>query len=618
MAGRPLIVVLAAVVLAASCTGGNRDVVTQQVDDSVGVDPPIGTADPPTTDVPVDSGTPPATTVDGQPIPPPLSDPTTTLAPRADPGMLDWTSCEPSAASLLPFECATLRVPLDHAEPGGPTIDIAVSRTRATGPESERIGSLVTNPGGPGGSGIETLAGISFLMSAQVTSKFDLVGFDPRGVGASSALECNADRDDDIPFVADGDVDAWDAAVAENEARLETCTADTLALAPYVGTNNAARDMDLLRAALGDDKLTYLGYSYGTRLGAAYAELFPGNVRALVLDGGVKPDPSNADLNREQGAGFDQALENFAAACDVDTDCALQGAGPTLAVIDALTAEITDLGQFPTDDDGRVLTPGELNLGIAGALYSKESWPYLASALSSAEREQDGTLLQVLGDQLVGRRADGTYNNSTIASTFINCADDPARVSLEDQQRLADEAADLSEHFGEFLRGSTGCLGIAPALDPLAVGTATGAPPILVIGTSGDPATPYEWSVELADLLDSGVLFTVEAEGHTAYGSIACVQPPVDAYLVDLVVAADLSCSDDVGSDFFLPPGESDLDQVLAFFACLRDSGADFPEITAADVIADPTLETVIELFDFGDPAFTTAFAACSDLIADL
>lgn len=374
--------------------------------------------------------------------------------------------------------------------------------------------------------------------------------------------------------------------------------------------------MDLLRAALGDDGLSYVGYSYGTRLGATYAELFPDKVRALVLDAAVKPTSDSAELDREQGAGFDRALENFAAACDADADCVLREIGPTLDVIDGLETEIAEVGSFPTDEPDRVLTPGELNLGIFAALYSKDSWPFLASALFTAETSQDGTLLQVLGDSYVGRQPDGTYDNSNVANTFINCADDPARRTPDEQQAVADQAADLSTHFAELLRGSTGCLGLDAPIDPLIIGSADGAAPIVVVGNTGDPATPYEWSVELAASLSSAVLYTVEAEGHAAYGSIECVQAEIDAYLIDLEVpASGATCSDNADADFFVPAGESEIDQVLAFFDCLRDEGVPLPAISAADVLADPTLEAVLGELDFADPVAIEAVGACQDLL---
>lgn len=534
-------------------------------------------------------------------------------------GTLEWSSCSDAGDTAVSLECATLKAPLDYDDPNGKQINIAIARLAAVGPAADRVGSLVFNPGGPGGSGIDSLGFIPLTMSPEILQRFDLVSFDPRGVGASTALTCDNDLDDQVTLLAGGDDIGWQELVDNTAAQLDTCTAETNALAPHVGTNNAARDLDLLRAALGDDGLSYVGYSYGTRLGATYAELFPDNVRALVLDAAVKPTRDAAELDREQGAGFDRALENFAAACDADTDCVLQEIGPTLEVIDALEIEIAEVGSFPTEDPDRVLTPGELNLGVAAALYSKESWPFLASALFKAAIEQDGSLLQVLGDSLVGRQSDGTYDNSQVANSFINCADDGARPNADEQRILAMEAADMSTYFADLLRASTGCLGMEAATDPLVIGPAAGSAPIVVIGNTGDPATPYEWSRELANSLDAAVLYTVEAEGHTAYGIIECVQADIDAYLIGLTVPVRGStCSDNTDADFFIPEGDGEIDQLIAFFDCARDAGAGLPDISVADILSDPTLEKVLDSIDITDPAVVMAFGVCQEFIPGL
>ena len=208
-------------------------------------------------------------------------------------------------------------------------------------------------------------------MPADVAEHFDLVSFDPRGVGASTAVDCDVRIDDNITLLDEGDDTGWQALVDEAEALADDCGAETMELAPLVGTNNAARDLDLLREALGDEQLSYVGFSYGTRLGATYAELFPEHVRALVLDGGVKPTDDSAELDAEQGAGFDLALANFAEACDADDDCVLAELGPVLDTYDSLVADIAEAGSFDTNDPGRVLTPGELQLGVIAALVQQ-------------------------------------------------------------------------------------------------------------------------------------------------------------------------------------------------------------------------------------------------------
>jgi len=551
-------------------------------------------------------------TVEADPSP---SEPDTSenVSPRT--GTLDWSGCGGRAGDLIDLECATLAVPLDHADPDGELIEVAVARTATADPD-RRIGSLVFNPGGPGGSGIEFLTSAAALVPAAIADRFDLVSFDPRGVGESTPIECEVDFDDDVPLLEAGDDAGWERLLAESESRAEICTADSLALEPYVGTDNAARDLDALRDALGDEQLSYVGFSYGTRLGATYAELFPDRVRALVLDGAVKPTDDFALLGLEQGPSFDAALESFAAACDDDADCALADVGPALDVVTGLIEEIDSAGSFPTDDDDRILTPGELQLGVFAALYSTQLWPVLADALVAAETSQDGSLLQVLADSYLGRQPDGTYDNSQLAGFAINCADDPSRPPVDEVRRQAELAADASKYFGDFLRASTGCIGTPDAIDPIAIGPADGAAPILVIGTTGDPATPYEWSVEMAELLSSGVLYTVEAEGHTAFLTVPCADAVVVDYLVDLELPDHgSSCTADAPEDVFVPAGSGELDQVIAFFDCLRSNGLDLPDITVGDLLADPNGELLLDLLDPADPAFGEAARACQDLI---
>ncbi|NQY58073.1 MAG: alpha/beta fold hydrolase [Ilumatobacteraceae bacterium] len=552
--------------------------------------------------------------VSGEPPPASLDE-----SPESGSSELAWSACDDVALlSIVDFECATLDVPLDYDDPDGEQIDIAVVRVPA-GDADERIGSLVFNPGGPGGSGIEFLQNAAPIVPAEVADRFDLVSFDPRGVGASTAVSCAVDFDDEVMLLAEGDDAGWAELVADAESAGEDCTPGTLDLAPWVGTNNAARDLDVLRAALGDDQLTYVGFSYGTRLGATYAELFPDRVRALVLDGGVLPTSDETLLAEGQAGGFDLALERFAAACDADADCSLDDVGPTLDVYTDLVADIAEVGGYDTSDPARTLSPGELQLGVAAALYSQQTWPILAMALRDAAVDRDGSLLQVLADGLTGRQPDGSYDNSQVANGFITCADDPARPPADDVRDAADSAASASEYFDDFLRASTGCLGVEPAIDPLRVGAAEGAAPILVIGTTGDPATPYEWSVALAESLSSGRLFTVEGDGHTAYLSLPCVEPAVNDYLIDLELPDDgASCRDDAQGDVFAPAGSSEFELIVALFGCLRDNGADVPDIDLADLLADPSGSELFAGFDPTDPDTGAALLACEDIVRQL
>ena len=518
----------------------------------------------------------------------------------------------------LDLECGSITVPLDYGDPDGRTIEIAVSRV-ATIDDDERIGSLVFNPGGPGASGIDFLHTVALVMPEQLSRRFDLVSFDPRGVGASTAVECDSSFDDEITLLDAGDDAGWDALVAESEAWPSTCTADTDEIGSWLGTNNAARDLDELRAAVGDDRLSYVGFSYGTRLGATYAELFPDRVRALVLDGAVKPTDDFSELDAEQAASLDRAFERFAQACDGDADCDLATVGSTLDVYSSLVSSIAESGSIPTDDPDRVLTPGELQLAVIAAMYTTQLWPVLAQGMYDASVDNDATLLQVLTDTYLGRQPDGGYDNSLDAGFAINCADNSDRPTTEIVRSDSEETASNSQWFDDFLRASTGCIGGPLPVDPLIVGTADGAPPILVIGNTGDPATPYEWSVAMADFLTSAELYTVESDGHTAFLSVPCVTPVVVDYLVDLEMPSPgASCRNDAAVDPFPPVGQGEFDVVIALFDCLRENGADVPEVTIADLLADPTGQTLLELIDPTDPAFGAATLACRDLIGDL
>ncbi len=528
-------------------------------------------------------------------------------------GTLDWSRCGGRNILTFGFQCATLEVPLDYGDPDGEQIEIALTRVRATG--NDRIGSLLFNPGGPGGSGIDFLTAAASRVPPELAARFDLVSFDPRGVGASSAIECDVDLDD-TPALAAGDDAAWVALVSDAERQAEQCTEASNALARFVGTNSAARDLDEIREALGDDQLSYVGFSYGTRLGAVYAELFPDRVRALVLDGAVKPTSDLAELSAGQGPAFDNAFERFAATCDADADCPLTA--PATDVYTTLRQRLGDDATIPVADPARALTLGELELSVAAGMYSTQTWPIVAQGLDEADAG-DASILQALADAYLGRRPDGSYDATQAAGSAINCADDPNRPPPDEVRRRADAVAASSIWFDGFLRASTGCIGAAEAIDPVTYGPASGAAPMLVIGTTNDPATPYEWAIELADLLESAVLYRVDGDGHTAFLSSPCVDDVVVRYLVDLELPGDgASCADDAETDPFPPPGESEFDRVLALFDCLREHGVDIPDMTIGDLVADPSGESLLDVLDPTDPDFVRAAFSCQDLLADL
>ncbi|MCO5995786.1 alpha/beta hydrolase [Actinoallomurus rhizosphaericola] len=437
------------------------------------------------------------------------------------------------------FQCGSIRVPLDYAHPTGRLLGLAVIRLPAEG--GQRKGSLVLNPGGPGGSGVEFARGSARSFGADLRRNFDIVGFDPRGVGQSRpAVRCLTGKQLDRFFEAD--TSPTDQAELNNLVDVSKMWADECktripTLLPYVGTANAARDIDVLRAALGDKGLTYYGASYGTFLGAYYAQEFPKHVRALVLDGAIDPKLSAAEINIEQAKGFDTATRAFADDCVKTKDCPL-GSGSTDEALDRLGRLFDETRKKPLYNglkDGRVVDGSMVELGVAAALYNKQTWPVLKLALKSAIDQNDGTTLLRLGDLLIERNKDGSYSNQTEANMAINCIDKPYDRDLgawKDQAARAKKEAPL---FGQFVVWGTLPCAYWPVQDntkPQAF-TANGAKPIVVVGTTRDPATPYKWAQGLASQLKSGVLLSLDGDGHTAYlQGNPCITTAVDRYLL--------------------------------------------------------------------------------------
>ena len=448
---------------------------------------------------------------------------------------LRWRPCDHG------FQCARLLVPFDYQRPAWRRFTLPVIRLPATGPGT-RIGSLVVNPGGPGGSGVQYAQQARSQVSAGVRARFDVVGFDPRGVGGSiPAVHCLSDAQLD-GFFATSDTPSTTAqrAAVVSESRLfaRGCQERSGALLPYVGTANAARDMDVLRAALGDAKLTYLGKSYGTYLGTWYAQLFPAHVRALVLDGAVDPAESALSANAVQAEGFQVALRAFVADCLRGPRCPFPRGETVTAAIARVQSMLNRAAVKPLTSviQGQ---PGDSALllnGVAAALYSKSFWPYLRLGLTAAF-SGNGSVLVELGDILVERDRTGHYSNLTSAELAVDCLDRPWPRDLPAWQKAAASAARAAPMFGAAIMwGSLPCAywPVRPAAPVRLRGA--GAPPILVVGNTRDPATPFRSAQALARDLKSGVLLGWNGDGHTAYmmGS-SCVDSAVDRYLISLV-----------------------------------------------------------------------------------
>ncbi|MFD8575493.1 alpha/beta hydrolase [Streptomyces virginiae] len=459
---------------------------------------------------------------------------------------LKWGDCEaPTAAEgggqapPKDWQCATLHVPLDYADPEGETIPLALIRAKARN-QDERLGSLVFNFGGPGGSGITTLPGAAKEYES-LRRRYDLVSFDPRGVGRSAPVLCLDDKQLDAYYASDSspDTPAAEKAYLENTRTYQrACEAKSGKVLPHVGTENAARDLDRIRQALGDEKLNYFGISYGTELGGVYAHLFPEKVGRTVFDAVVDPTATSEQGALGQAKGFQLALGNFAQDCvDRGDECRLQGS-TAKEIEDNIIKLQKQLAAKPIPGIGdRLLTESSATNGIAQSLYSQELWPLLEQGLDEAEGGQ-GQLLMALSDALNGRSQNGDYSNIGAANTAINCVDSKDRHTLEQTKaKLADFRA-ASPVFGDFLGWAMmTCTGWpVPGTASTPDVSAPGADPILVIGNTGDPATPYEGARKMVERLGPGVgvELTYKGEGHGAYNSgDPCVQGAVNSYLLD-------------------------------------------------------------------------------------
>lgn len=454
-----------------------------------------------------------------------------------------WNACGDG------FDCTTVSAPVDWSDPASDRIQLAVVRQEST---NTTKGTVLTNPGGPGGSGFDFVS-FGYAVTPALRADYDVVSWDPRGVGRSTRVACFAD-----PAQADGllygataayESDAWfDEQTQATGAFGAACSANTGELLAHMDTASSARDMDLIRAVVGSDKLNYVGYSYGTWLGTVYAQLFPANVGALVLDGGYDPTLSAFDLFQQRMVGFDLAFRSYMQDCLGGTGCPFSG-DIAQALGDATSLIASADATALVGDDGRVLDTATLATAIGSLLYSTSYWGSLTDLLV-AYRAGDPAPAFTAADGYNGRYADGSYDTTTGVSFAVTCLDyDFAADTFAPRDRLAqiDAAAPI---LGTFMaRDDYALLDLAcrqwPAA-PAALPTTFGAAgvPILVVGTTNDPATPYAWSQSLAAALGTGVLITRNGDGHTGYNKgNACVDSAVDAFVLQgTVPASDPNC----------------------------------------------------------------------------
>jgi len=444
---------------------------------------------------------------------------------------LAWEPCDRDA------ECALLPVPLDDTVADGPMIDIALVRFPARDQE-RRIASLLVNPGGPGASGVDWVLGAATSMPDEVQDRFDIVGFDPRGVARSAGVDCTDDLDPYFEAEWAPDDRGERSELLEEVRRLvSTCERSEGDVLPYLQTARVARDMERIRVALGDEALTFLGYSYGSYLGASYAEQFPDRVRALVLDGPIDPSLDAIEFQVEQAVGFERNLDAFLADCAQRRGCQFHRGGRTAPAYDRLRARI---GSRPlaVDDGGerRTLNGTRFDLAVTQLLYEGRAfWTDLARALAATD-EGDGSDLLFYADFYTGRDGEGEYENGQESFIAIGCADGPPVGGVSGMRAIEDAAAEAAPRLGRsIVNGSLPCAVWPVAAEPPRALRAAGAPPILVIGATDDPATPFEWGKALAAQLRSGVLLTVDSARHTSFDAgTRCVDRLVIQYLVQL------------------------------------------------------------------------------------
>ena len=441
----------------------------------------------------------------------------------------EWRECRTD------MECTEVEVPIDYEDPTGGSITLSVLRVPATDSDA-RVGSLLVNPGGPGGSGVDYAASAEVFFGERVRAAFDIVGFDPRGVARSTPVDCVDDAQLDEYVASDPDPDTTKEAeegLEDIREMGEGCLSLSGDLARHMSTEEAARDMDVLRAVLGQEKLAFFGASYGTYLGAWYADLFPDRVGRLVLDGAINPQADAVEAGLVQAEGFETALRAYIGACVDGGDCLLgdtvdEGAQRIRTFFDELDAS-------PISGDGqRQLTEGLAVLGVWAPLYNEKNWPALDEALKTGF-QGEGRYLLLLADAYVSRGPGGYVNNSTEALYAVNCSDPGEDIALAEAEGLVDRFEEASPTFGRgFAFGLSACsawpVDGPKKQEPL---EAPGADPIMVVGTSRDPATPLRWAEALAEQLESAVLVRRDGDGHTGYqAGNQCVDDAVEAYLI--------------------------------------------------------------------------------------
>ena len=453
---------------------------------------------------------------------------------------IEWNTCEGSTSTEV--ECGNIEVPFDYSDPDKGSFVLYVKKHNAANP-ADRIGSMMVNPGGPGFGGSSLADDAEYYFSQDLIDRFDIIAWDPRGTGESTpAVDCVDTFDEYFGLDSPPETpEEKQALIDASQAFNDKCAENSGTILPYISTRASAQDINSLRLALGEEKVSFFGFSYGSELGTTWATMFPETVRAIVVDGAVDPNASSIQEGMNQAKGFEGQLATFLKQCSERTTCEFHNNGDAEAAFDKLVLDI-DAKPLEVSKDRTPVTQGVLFTAVAQAMYSDYYWPQLSEALSAAQNGDGKGILQ-LYDDYYQRKADGTYGNELEAFLAISCLDDPGATSTKEvDSHIEDFIAAAPRLGGNFAYGYSCALWPVKQAAKVSI-TGKGAGPIVVVGTTGDPATPLESTRKMAQGLEQGILIVVDANQHTGYGANNCVVKAVDDYLIKLTVPAkDLTC----------------------------------------------------------------------------
>jgi pimeloyl-ACP methyl ester carboxylesterase len=455
---------------------------------------------------------------------------------------IEWKPCDGSTSTEV--ECGNIEVPFDYADPEQGSFVLFVKRHNAASP-ADRIGSMMVNPGGPGFGGSSLADDAQYYFSQDLIDRFDIIAWDPRGTGESTpAVDCVDTFDEYFGLDSPPETpEEKQALIDASQAFNEKCAENSGTILPYISTMASAQDINSLRLALGEEKVSFFGFSYGSELGTTWATMFPETVRAIVVDGAVDPNASSVQEGMNQAKGFEGQLATFLKQCSEKTTCAFHNGGKAEAAFDQLVLDI-DVTPLEVSKDRTPVTQGVLFTAVAQAMYSDYYWPQLSEALSEAQSGDGKGILQ-LYDDYYQRKDDGTYGNELEAFLAISCLDDPGATSTEEvDSHIEDFIAAAPRLGGNFAYGYSCALWPVEQAAKVNI-TGKDAGPIVVVGTTGDAATPLESTRKMAQGLEQGILIVVDANQHTGYGANSCVVKAVDDYLIKLKVPAnETTCTD--------------------------------------------------------------------------